>query len=613
MSYYFELRKLGIELPRKGGQVKTKCPRCGDLPKHAKRKDLSVNIDKGLYQCKSASCDFSGNVSFKKKEYRRPPKLPTDIDVHPAMIKFARKRGISLKTVKEQKWSVTKDGNVTFNYFRNGERINAKWIIEDEVEGKRVKSFRQIPGAEHILYNLDSLSGKKVCIWVEGEVDVDTLIDAGLHKKYGIISIDQGAGQPGDDLGGKLDCIRTCADELDKIEKHIFMMDKDAPGQYTQSQIIRRVGETKSFIATLPEPYKDANDVWQDDTYDKPIKIATLKKAIEEAKEYEISGAVTLDEEIAEKMLEYYDKGSPKGLSTGVEWFDNHFRIVRGQMTIVMGYPNQGKGTVIRWLIVCISLKHGLKWSCFADEDMPPENFYEDIANIYLGKPTITDNPTLRATREEYEEAIRWAKDNFFLIMKPPFKPGKERERATHEYINSRIEYFRLKYGATCFYKDPMFKIARSEDNVRREDLYWIDVMESEHNFCRGYDVCFYVDHPNPPKSANSKTALPPPLPHMIHGGGMKHNASDNFWIVHLMMNKELKVTHTLLWFYKVRDGKRVGRPGQVNMEFDTEGKSGHFMKEGVSALLKIKNEFLLKQGKAKPDEWDLDDNDLPF
>lgn len=53
---------------------------------------------------------------------------------------------------------------IAFPYLRNGEVVNVKYRTMD-------KSFRQVKGAEKILYGLDDIVGQDTIIIVEGEPD----------------------------------------------------------------------------------------------------------------------------------------------------------------------------------------------------------------------------------------------------------------------------------------------------------------------------------------------------------------------------------------------------------------------------------------------------------
>ena len=87
----------------------------------------------------------------------------------PDFIKHFAERGISEQTLKrnkvaqEQTWMPggSKGPAIAFPYQRDGEVVNVKYRTLD-------KSFRQVKGAEKILYGLDDVVGQDTIIIVEG-------------------------------------------------------------------------------------------------------------------------------------------------------------------------------------------------------------------------------------------------------------------------------------------------------------------------------------------------------------------------------------------------------------------------------------------------------------
>ena len=87
----------------------------------------------------------------------------------PELIQYFANRGISEKTLQrnqvmqENTWMPGQSGAtaIAFPYLRNGEVVNVKYRTVD-------KSFRQVKGAEKILYGLDDVVGQETIIIVEG-------------------------------------------------------------------------------------------------------------------------------------------------------------------------------------------------------------------------------------------------------------------------------------------------------------------------------------------------------------------------------------------------------------------------------------------------------------
>ena len=263
--YYYELEKLGINVggQNRTGNVKVKCPVCEQRKGGTTQKDLSVNVTEGLYRCHNSNCDFKGRV--RTLEYSKPEFHVNSTNLPTNIVKYMEGRGISQSTLKKMKVGVSDKGSLTFNYFRNDQLVNTKtrWTTKD---GK--KAFSQHVGSEKIIYNLDSIKGKTKCIFVEGEMDVLSWIEAGVGSEYAVVSVDMGAPAPGQSPGSKLDCLTNCASELDEIKEFYLVLDKDAPGQYLEQILIKRFGEYRCKRVEFDNEAKDTNEYLCTEGYD---------------------------------------------------------------------------------------------------------------------------------------------------------------------------------------------------------------------------------------------------------------------------------------------------------------------------------------------------------
>jgi len=165
-----EFLDLGIEVKSNAIEQKVKCPKCNQTRKNKNDKSLSVNIEKGLYNCHH--CGWGGNVKFRpKKEFVKPPEAT--VDLGDRAVSWFNKRGISKATLSHCKVSesteyfpqISKSRKaINFNYYRNGELINVKYR-----DGE--KNFKLVSGAELIFYGLDNIKESKKIYIVEGEMD----------------------------------------------------------------------------------------------------------------------------------------------------------------------------------------------------------------------------------------------------------------------------------------------------------------------------------------------------------------------------------------------------------------------------------------------------------
>lgn len=523
--YSNEFRQLGINAPNQNnGTKKVACPKCEARKGHSKDKDLYLNYDSGVYKCFSPNCDFQGSASRLKKQYSRPKKRNNTLLSNKA-IKYLEGRGISQNTIKKVGLSTDERGNIEFNYFRDETLINVKTRFEKN--GK--KGFKQHSGAEKIVYNLDSLEGKKKAIFVEGEMDVLSFVESGISNEYGIISVDQGAGQKGSSLDGKLECLKNCAIQISKIEEWYLCFDKDESGQYLQEEIIRRLGIEKCKVVDLPKGCKDANDVLKsNDGQTLEAKKGTLRLALKNAKPVPMSGVYTLDNDMMRVMEDYYNNGRKKGETTHFPSVDPHFTFLTGDITLITGVPGDGKSQWTRMMMVTKAKFDNWKWACYAPEDFPADYYYEDLCHIYMGKSTDKGSSN-RASIEEYREAMLFVREHFFLVYPEIDKKTGEFPLPTNKWINNRIKFLKLKYGVNAYVKDPWNKI--HHDFSGREDLYLAQELSKEKFFASQYDAALYIAHPHKVRK-DKDGKIPEVGAYDISGGAMFFNMMDNILLV---------------------------------------------------------------------------------
>ena len=127
----------------------------------------------------SASCRSECSVAFVIAVLAKPKKAVVNKlekpetghfrPLSPKFLQFFASRGISEGTLKrnqvvqEKTWMPGQPAGdaIAFPYLRNGEVVNVKYRTLD-------KSFRQVKGAEKILYGLDDVVGQDTIIIVEG-------------------------------------------------------------------------------------------------------------------------------------------------------------------------------------------------------------------------------------------------------------------------------------------------------------------------------------------------------------------------------------------------------------------------------------------------------------
>jgi twinkle protein len=285
-------------------------------------------------------------------------------------------------------------------YLRAGELVNRKYRAFAE------KAFCMDPGCELVLYGLDDIDPARL-IWVEGELDKLALEVAGYRS---VVSVPNGA--PAIRTKNFDACLRYLAtdhDCLEAVQRHVLALDTDEPGLALEAELARRLGHERCARVRWPEGCKDANDLLR------KHGVEEVQWYIEHATPYPIEGAVGIDD-YREEILQLYEQGRPRGVSTGWKTLDTYYRVFPGQLTVVTGIPGSGKSNWLDCLLVNLARLHDWRFALFSPENLPLEQHMAEMAAKYRAQP-FYEGPTPRMTPAERDAALAWVAEHFSWIM----------------------------------------------------------------------------------------------------------------------------------------------------------------------------------------------------
>ena len=234
------------------GKIKTQCPKCSATRKNKRDKCLSVDVEKGLYNCHN--CGYSGTTKFQQKpDYIKPQTIK--LNLSKGLIDWFGKRGISEPTLAHWKIGESieyfpqvgkKRTAVNFNYYRKNELINVKYRDAE-------KNFKMFSGAELVFYGLDNIVEMDTVYIVEGEMDALSLHEAGI---YSVCSVPNGASKG----NARLEYLDNCFEYFKDKKQIIICTDNDNPGIELRNELARRFGAYKCKYVEFGE-FKDPNEI----------------------------------------------------------------------------------------------------------------------------------------------------------------------------------------------------------------------------------------------------------------------------------------------------------------------------------------------------------------
>ena len=389
--YKQELEELGIIVKGNAGMTKTKCPKCSHERKKKSDPCLSVNLDKGLYNCHN--CGWAGSVKFKAKaDYTIPEK--ENANVSERVLKYFESRGISEPTLVHWKVGesleympqVQKNRRViNFNYYRENKLVNVKYRDSE-------KNFKMVSGAELIFYGLDNIKELDKVYVVEGEMDALSLHEAGV---YSVCSVPNGASKGNQ----KLEYLDNCWQYFKDKKEIIICTDNDDAGLMLRNELARRFGRYKCKYVDFGQ-YKDANEALMAEG------AKSLRQFVNDAKSFPLEGVLNIDN-IWQNVLNYNEKGVVN-YSIGLGESDSYFKMAFGEWSVVTGIPNSGKSDIVDQICVNMATKYGFRSAMFSPESFPYEGHIKRIANKLNERNCNNDD--LNNTKDFISEHFHWVK-----------------------------------------------------------------------------------------------------------------------------------------------------------------------------------------------------------
>jgi twinkle protein len=528
------------------------CPKCSADRKKSKDKCLSIFWETGLGYCNH----FEESVqlhTWKKKEvekiYVKPILRANSLAYSDKLINYTVNiRGVDLIALKalkirEQKeWmpQTQKEENcICFDNYLNGELVNVKYR-----DGK--KNFKLHKGSEKIFYNLDNIAAEKTCVIVEGEFDVLAYRTAGVTN---VVSVPNGFNLQG---SMNLDYIDNYNDYFDNKESIYIAVDNDPAGQKGQAELIRRFGADKCKIVNFND-CKDANE------YLLKHGKESLANTIKLAKDVKIEGVFTAKDSY-DSMINGYRNGQKRGEPTGFQELDKAWTWRSGEVTVWTGYQNEGKSLMLNQLALIKAINNGDKVAVFSPENMPLDDFYNDLIETYIGKSCDPYYSNNYMSEEEYELGIELVNKYFFLIH-----PSDDFKLNT---IFEKAKSFVKKQGIRTLIIDPYNTIEHIMKSGEREDLYISSFMRKLKSFALENDVSVHlVAHQNTArKNDKDDGRYYKPELNNIKGGGTFADKADNVIFI-WRPNRAINFKSPDVWFgsQKIKKQKLVGVPQDVD------------------------------------------------
>ena len=251
---------------------------------------------------------------------------------------------------------------IALPYLRDGKTVNHKY--KNYLGASNFPSWSQDKGGEKVVWNRDVLLDDSIqhlpVIITEGEWDCIAAVQCGFVRS---ISVPDGAPSKSieperDSVSHKYSYIRDIVELLEDCKEIILCTDGDTNGQVLRDDLAIRLGKTRCKFVSYPKNCKDLNDA---------LKLYGEKgvtETIARAKWFPVDGVYRFDElpEINERPVYNLGMGS----------LDYHFKLRRGDFTVVTGVPSSGKSTFLNHMMCKLVKNHDMR-VCFASFEQAPQ------------------------------------------------------------------------------------------------------------------------------------------------------------------------------------------------------------------------------------------------
>lgn len=469
--------------------------------------------------------------------------LPLEED----QVNYLQDRGIDLEIATRmgvQNANLYGSNCIAFPFFKDEKIVNVKFRTLD-------KKFFQSKGGEKVFYNHQVLTDKTLSkhplVICEGELDTLIAIQNGFPR---CISVPDGAPSKKievdrDEVSNKYDYLRDALPLIDSCKEVILCTDGDASGQVLRDDLSIRIGKARCKWVSYPKGCKDLNDAFN------KYGSKGVKETIKRAKWFKVEGVFRFSDLPPIESKPIYE------LNMGA--FDEHYKLRRGDFTVVTGLPSSGKSTFINHMMCKLAKHHGLKISFASFEQKPQTDHLRALRKWYMYEYELTINDWKDIAEDKKLRCAEWL-DKHFNVIVPSFD-----DSVTLHWLIERMQVSVIQHDCDVIVIDPFNEMDHETGRDEPMRLYIGWFIKTLKRFCSKHDVhVIVVAHPRKiGKDSNGNIEIP--TLYDIEESSMWYNKADLGLIVH----RENGLT--LARVSKSRYEDMIGKRGQCLFTFQSD------------------------------------------
>lgn len=464
---------IGADTHLKGDELVFRfCPKCGGGDGSGKDRDtFAINIKKGVFNCKRASCGYQGHFvelcrdfdypleTGKPTVYKNLPQPKGPAEMRDSSLEYLRKRGISRATAEKYDVTAKRDqpNILCFPFYdENGKLTTIKYrnMMFKKGRDKSKEWFEK--DTMPILFGMKQCEDFTTLVITEGQIDSLSVTEAGIKNA---VSVPNGC--------SSFTWMTPCAEWVNKFQEVIVFGDWEN-GKMTLLDTLKDRLECR-VKAVRRKDYlgeKDANDILT--RYGAPA----IVKAITNAEEPKISNVIDLS------TVRNIDLNALERVKTGIWDIDRDTGgLVMGEVVILTGERGQGKSTFLSQMICSVLNQNdpnGQPYSVFVysgeltnqffkrwlDFQLAGPRYIEEIENEYGEMDYTIGNDTVEKISQWYRGRI-YIYDNSIV---------PEDDTNMTDLLLNTVEQVIKQYGVRIIAIDNL--MTALESIVNQNDLY---------------------------------------------------------------------------------------------------------------------------------------------
>jgi hypothetical protein len=217
-----------------------------------------------------------------------------------------------------------------------------------------------------------------------------------------------------------------------------------------------------------------------------------------------------------DRIINFYNNGHAKGVSTGLESLDKYYVIAKGQLNIVSGVPSHGKSEWLDFVLVNIANKNKWKFLIYSPENYPIEFHFTKLAE------KVINCRFKNFTMNQLNESLDFVHEHFEFIEPPD--DGISIEEILETAKDKKIDGLVI---------DPWNEMEHMRPDKLSETEYIGNSLSTLRRFARKNNIVIWVvAHPTKLKKDDQGKEFLVPSLYDISGSANWYNKADNGIIV---------------------------------------------------------------------------------